>query len=95
MPRKKLINKNIKIVAAHSNNNSIAYPASFKNVIGCKTLESMKNNHLKKPIYYASGSHMIRLNSGKPYITPNLNSYATAYISSLISNNIPQYIVIK
>ena len=85
---KKLINRNIIIVAAHSNNDSITYPASFKNVIGCKALSSVQKNHLKKSIFYASGSHMIRLNSGKPYITPNVNSYATAYITSLVSNSI-------
>lgn len=87
---RKLFRRNIKIVAAYSNDGKETYPAALNKVIGCKAAENRKEvgYYKQNRIFFATGTHIIRLNSGTPFFTPNVNSYATAYITSLISNNI-------
>lgn len=88
---RKLLKRGIKIVAAYSNSGEETYPAAFDNVIGCRAAQNrMDRGYYKQnDVFFATGTHIIRLNSGTPFFTPNVNSYATAYITSLISNNIP------
>lgn len=83
----RLKHNNIIVIAAYSNLGKVTYPASFKSVIGCKAAIDAVDPYFKNKVCYASGSHIIRTNAGKLFITPNANSYAAAYMSSLVSNN--------
>lgn len=90
---RKLRKSNKEIVCAYSNNKVRTYPASFKEVIGCMA-EKMDNNIVKSKIINELGkvicvnaNHIIRNNTGEIVMTGGKNSYATAYMTSLIARN--------
>lgn len=79
----KISQKGSIIVAAHSNDGQLTYPASFENVLGVRSQISRYDYQICNEIV-APGRHIIRLRD-ELHITDNSNSYATAFVTSQVA----------
>lgn len=89
----KKITPNVFIIASLSNKNTFTIPACLPEVIGVKTNFIYKNiskniNNYGDVNYLAPSIHELKLSPFNKYTTPRCNSYATAYLTAIICQNI-------
>ena len=90
---KKIAKKGVVIVCAISNTGKKTYPACFKEVIKCRANNSIPTVIKQKTLFELRGSHIIRDNNNKVYMTTNSNSFAAAYMVALLANDAVQDII--